>query len=259
MPSSILFDLSGHVATLTLNRPSKKNAVTGEMWRLITSIFDDLSTKTEARVVILRGAGEDFCSGADISEFAKLRRDTKTARSYEDDNDKAFAAIADCPLPVIAAIRGVCFGGGFGIAAAADLRLATPDAQFSVPAAKLGLAYPARAMADIVHALGGQMAKYLAFTAGRIDAPQAKAAGFLLDLVDGGEIDQRAARLAAAIAENAPLSVTASKASIKAVLSGQADDFERAKVLGKMTFDSSDYAEGRAAFADRRAPRFSGK
>jgi enoyl-CoA hydratase/carnithine racemase len=208
---------------------------------------------------VLRGAGHDFCAGADIGEFDIVRRDAATARDYEAANSAAFAAFRNAPIPVIAAIRGICFGGGFGLAAACDLRVATPDALFSVPAAKLGLAYPHDAMADIVHAAGPQMAKYLAFSAARIDARAALAAGFLLEVIEPDDFEMRISALAEQIAANAPLSNRASKAAIRAVLSGNPADVSHARTMGDETFDSADYAEGRAAFAARRKPVFTGK
>lgn len=214
----------GNVATITINRPSRKNAVSHAMWRNLAAEAAALGCDPMVRVIVLRGAGHDFCAGADI-----------------------------------AAIRGICFGGGFGLAAACDLRIATPDALFSVPAAKLGLAYPHDAMADIVHAAGPQMAKYLAFSAARIDARAALAAGFLLEIVEPDDFETRISALADEIATNAPLSNRASKAAIRAVLSGNPADISHARTMGDETFDSADYAEGRAAFAARRKPVFVGK
>lgn len=246
------------IATVTIDRPERKNAMNQAMWRRMTALFTGFAAAPDVRVVVLRGAGGDFCAGADIGEFDTVRGSADSARAYEADNSASFAAIRDCPVPTIAAIRGVCFGGGFGMAAACDLRLAEPDATFSVPAARLGLAYPVDAMADIVHALGPQMAKYLAYSAARIDAAAALHAGFLMEVTKGGGLDSRVRELARTIAANAPLSVRASKASIRATLSADAADMTTAEALGHATFDSADYAEGRAAFRDKRKPRFSG-
>ena len=246
------------VARVTIDRPERKNAMNRQMWRTIASLFATLGANASVRVVILAGAGGDFCAGADIAEFDTVRGDPQAARAYEAENSAAFAAIRDCPVPVIAAIRGVCFGGGFGMAAACDLRIGSSTALFSVPAARLGLAYPVEAMADIVRALGPQMAKYLAFSAARLDARAAFDADFLLEIVEPGGLDLRAAEHAAVVAGNAPLSVRASKASIRAALSGRAGDAAHAAALGDLTFASADYAEGRAAFREKRVPRFSG-
>ncbi|MVA99075.1 enoyl-CoA hydratase [Nitratireductor sp. CAU 1489] len=248
------------VVTMTLDRPEKKNAVTLAMWRQIAATVDALNKDETARVIVLCGAGTDFCAGADIGEFAELRRDAGTARAYEDANSAAFAALRACRLPVIASISGVCFGGGFGLAAACDIRLGATGAVFAVPAARLGLAYPADAMADIVAACGPQMARYLSFSGARLPAEAAHEAGFLLELLtDKAALDDRTNEIARAIAGNAPLSVGASKASIRAALSGRDDDLARARTLGDATFDSADYAEGRAAFLERRPPRFIGR
>lgn len=162
-------------------------------------------------------------------------------------------------MPTIAAIRGICFGGGFGLAAACDLRLGSATALFCLPPARLGLAYPADAMADFVHALGAQMAKYLAFTAARIDAETALTAGFLLEVVEPAGLEKRAVELASTIAANAPLSNKASKASIRASLTLAPEDVEAAAALGDATFESADYAEGRKAFREKRPARFSGR
>ncbi len=113
-------------------------------------------------------------------------------------------------------------------------------------------------MADIVHACGPQLARYLTFSAGQIDAETALAAGFLLEVVAAEALQARADELAQGIAANAPISVCASKLAIRAVLSGSQDDVEAARRLGAATFDSADYAEGRAAFRDRRKPLFQG-
>jgi enoyl-CoA hydratase/carnithine racemase len=255
----LLVDRRENVATVAINRPSRKNAISHSMWRELAVLAAELGRDPNVRVIVLRGTGDDFSAGADIAEFDAVRRDASTAREYEAANSAAFAAFRDAPVPIISAIRGICFGGGFGLAAACDLRIATPDASFSVPAAKLGLAYPHDAMADIVHACGPQMAKYLAFSAARIDAQTALAAGFLLEIAEIATFDARITALTDEIAGNAPLSNRASKAAIRAVLSGNPPDTLHAKALGDATFDSTDYAEGRAAFAVRRKPVFTGK
>lgn len=247
------------VLNVTINRPERKNAMNHFMWLAVAELFNSISEKPEIRAVILQGAGKDFCAGADISEFETLRATADKARIYEAGNSAAFAAIRNCPVPTIAAIRGICFGGGFGIAAACDLRLASSDAVFCVPAAKLGLAYPVDAMSDIVNSLGAQLAKYLAFTASRIDSSTALAKGFLLEVAEDKLLEKRALEIATGIAKNAPLSVRASKASIGSVLSASADDIAHAVSLGDLTFESTDYAEGRAAFREKRSPEFLGR
>jgi enoyl-CoA hydratase/carnithine racemase len=246
------------IVSVTIDRAAKKNALTLSMWQALATVFSRESRLPSTRVIVLSGAGPDFCAGADIGEFGDLRGGG-TARGYEAANSAAFRAIRLSPVPTIASIAGICFGGGFGVAAACDLRIASLDARFSVPAARLGLAYPQDAMQDIVRACGAQTAKYLAFSAARLTADQAREAGILLETVaDRVALSARVAEIAAAIARNAPLSIRASKASIAAVESRAPEDAARARELGDATFDSADYREGRAAFAERRPPRFQG-
>ena len=247
------------IVSVTIDRAGKKNALTLSMWQALATVFQREAAAPSTRVIVLSGAGPDFCAGADIGEFGDLRGGAGTARDYEAANSAAFRAIRLSPAPTIASIAGICFGGGFGVAAACDLRIASLDARFSVPAARLGLAYPQDAMQDIVRACGAQTAQYLAFSAARLTADEAREAGILLETVaDRAALSARVAEIAAAIARNAPLSIRASKASIAAVESRTPEDAARARELGDATFDSADYREGRAAFAERRPPRFQG-
>ena len=248
------------IGCFTINRPEKRNALTDAMWRALPAAFDWMVQEKQARVVVVQGAGgKDFSAGADIGEFDTLRKDAGTARHYEAGNSLAFAAIRACPVPVIAAIRGICFGGGFGLAAAADLRLADDTARFAIPAARLGLAYPPDAVQDLVRALGDQQARRALFGAQEIPAADALACGCLLALCRPEDLDVQVSALASDIAAAAPLSVRASKAAISALHSRSHADLDSAASLAALTFDSSDYAEGRRAFTERRRPSFSGR
>ncbi|MCR4266463.1 enoyl-CoA hydratase/isomerase family protein [Nitratireductor sp. ZSWI3] len=247
------------IVRLRLERPHKRNAVTRAMWQDLAETVERIGNDEAARVIVVSGAGDHFCAGADIAEFETVRRDAETARAYEALNAAAFAALRNCRKPTLAAISGVCFGGGFGLAAACDLRIATPDARFAVPAARLGLAYPVEAMGDIVAGVGAQMARYLTFSGASIDAQRALDCGFLLEIVEASALEARVAEIAGLLAGAAPLSIRASKAAIAAALTGRQDDAARAQALGDETFESADYAEGRAAFHERRTARFIGR
>lgn len=259
LPSGLDLARTGGIAIVTIDRPERRNAIDHAMWNAIADLFAGIGDGDGCRVVVIRGAGSDFSAAADISEFEAVRRDAATASAYEASNARAFAAIRNCAVPTIAAIRGICFGGGFGIAAACDLRLAEHGATFSVPAAKLGLAYPVDAMRDIVAACGPQFARYLLFSAARITAQQAMSAGLLVKLTEEGLLERETDEIAQAIARNAPLSIRASKMSIAATLAGDAEMLAAAGRIGADTFSSEDYAEGRAAFRERRPPVFSGR
>lgn len=246
--------LEGSVGHLTLSNPKKFNALPQSGWASVAPKVSELVDQG-ARVLIISGAGDNFCAGADISEFDVVRKNEQTARVYEATNVDAFGALRNSPVPTIAKIRGYCLGGGFGLAAACDLRLATEDAQFAVPAAKLGLGYPVDALADIVEAVGTQNAKQLMFTADRLSSQQMKEMGFLLSICGHDELESSVEALALKIANLAPLTHRATKATILAMRSG---DWHGAKSLSDATFASEDYAEGRRAFREKRAPRFTG-
>lgn len=248
----------GKIATITIARAQKRNALTQAMWEKLTEQIARLSKDGTTRALVLAGEGDHFCAGADIAEFETARRDAESARHYETANVETFSALRNAPFPVIAAISGICFGGGFGLAAACDLRIADDTAQFCIPAARLGLAYPREAMIDIVTALGPQLARYLAFSADVLSADEARSAGFLLRIEKDRPVLDTARDLAERIAQRAPLSVTASKAAILATLDDQQPLARQAGRLGDATFESEDYAEGRAAFAEKRPPVFRG-
>jgi enoyl-CoA hydratase/carnithine racemase len=256
----LIATIDGNRGFLGINRPDRKNAISFAMWREIPGALDWLCGQGDIRCIVLHGEGKsDFSAGADITEFDAVRRDVESARQYERSNASAFRAVRQCPVPVIAMIRGICFGGAFGLAAAADLRVASHEAVFSVPAGRLGLAYPVDAMRDIVEALGPQTARSVLFTARRMDAREAQSAGFLHALCGLADLDRTVTDLADQICANAPLSNRASKASIRAALSGAADDRRLAEDLAQSTFLSADYEEGRSAFREKRSPQFNGK
>jgi len=242
---------------LLIDNPERRNAVTLSMWQALPGLLARLDGDSRVRVLVIAGAGEAaFVAGADIGEFATVRRDAESARRYEDANAAAFEAIRATTRPTLAMIRGFCFGGGIGIAAACDLRIAADDALFSIPAARLGLAYPPAAIGDIVRLVGAARAKELFFTARRVDHAEAHAIGLVDRVVPAAELEAETRALASVIADNAPLTVAAAKAAIDAVARGESTG--RATALADACFESADFAEGRAAFLEKRRPRFRG-
>lgn len=258
-PAGCTIDIAieDHIGWLIFNNPSRHNALNQAMWRSLPHKIDQLEQNSDVRVIVLRGVGERaFCAGADISEFDKVRKDAATAKQYEAENVAAFTAIRQCIKPVIAMIHGHCMGGGFGIAAACDLRLASNEAGFAVPAARLGLAYPVSALADIVNAVGEQAAKEILLTARKFTAFEIHDRRFLTKLCSKDLLLQEVIDLAALIAENAPATLAATKHTIHGLHSG---DLSKANALAAATFESRDYKEGRAAFREKRKPNFTGE
>jgi enoyl-CoA hydratase/carnithine racemase len=254
IPTNITTAVVGNIGYLTLLNASKFNALPQSGWEAVPFAVNRLM-KDGARVIVVRGDGGNFCAGADISEFDTVRKNADTARLYEKTNADAFFALRTASVPTIACIRGYCLGGGFGLAAACDLRMSDETGLFAVPAARLGLGYPVDAMADIVNAVGVQTAKQMLFTARRYSADDMLKCGFLSDIVAADHLDNRATALAEEIAALAPLTHKATKAAIAAALGGNRDMAQQA---GDATFASQDYAEGRLAFREKRSPEFKG-
>lgn len=251
--------VEGPVGWLVLNNPARRNAMTLAMWQAVPELVAAFDAHPGVRLVVVRGAGEGpFSAGADISEFETVRATAAGARAYEAANAAAFAALSQAAKPTVAMIAGFCLGGGLGLALAADLRIAGASAEFGIPAGRLGVGYPPDAMAQVVAALGPMRAKELFFTARRVKAAEAFTLGLLTSVVADEALEAETGRLAAGIAANAPLTLKAAKAAINAMAGLDQRDLAALRALADACFDSADYAEGRAAFLEKRAPRFSG-
>jgi enoyl-CoA hydratase/carnithine racemase len=248
------------IGWLIVDHPERRNAVSLSMWKALPALVAALDANPAVRVIVLAGGGEQaFVSGADIAEFAEVRRDAASAHAYEDANEAAFAAFRRAEKPTLAMIRGACFGGGVGLAAACDLRIAADDAVFSIPAARLGIAYPPPAIADVVALVGLSRAKDLFFTARRVGHAEALAIGLVDRVVPAASLRDETVALAATIAGNAPLTLAAAKTAIAAAVTGDPAAAERARAAAEACFSSADFAEGRDAFLAKRAPRFTGR
>ena len=162
------------VGTIVFNQPEKRNAMSVEMWDGMTAMLDAWRDDPAVRVVVLTGAGDKaFVSGADISQFGQSRSNAEAQKEYDKLTSSGRAKLASFPKPVIARIQGFCLGGGLGIAMQADLRIAADDAQFGIPAAKLGIAYSFAMVSRLTALIGPSDARMLLFTGDRIDAAEA--------------------------------------------------------------------------------------
>lgn len=259
--SRVTARIEGPVATVTINAPARRNCIDLAGWRAFPALFDAIDARRDIRVIVLTGEGtEAFSAGADIAEFETERATAAGSRAYEVANVAAFDAVAGCSKPVIAAIRGFCFGAGVGLAASTDIRIAAEDAAFSVPAARLGVGYPPQALGSLVSLMGPEAVKRLFFAAGRLTAGEALALGLVGEVVPAAALAGRVAALAADIAAGAPLTIAAAKRAIDAA-AGTGRILSRAdlQALADACFASADYAEGRAAFRQKRKPHFRGE
>jgi enoyl-CoA hydratase/carnithine racemase len=249
------------VGLITFNQPEKRNAMSVEMWEGLGQILDEFREDHSVRVVILTGAGSKaFVSGADISQFEKHRSNADAQREYDKLTSAGRAKLGMFPKPVIARIRGFCLGGGLGIAMQADLRIAAIDSQFGIPAARLGIGYGFDMVRRLVSLVGQANARMILFTGSRIDAAEAERIGLVNRTVADEDLSDTVVDIARVIADNAPLSVAASKLSIEQTLRDPPDrDLESVDRALAACFDSTDYREGRAAFLEKRPPRFQGR
>ena len=250
--------LEDSVATLTLNRPQRRNAVTLAMWNELAETFHRFADDARVRAVILTGAGEHFCAGADIGEFAAVRNSAESGHAYDRAVDVCSDAILHIEKPTIAAIRGFCIGGGSGLALACDFRFAAPSAVFAITAARLGIVYGMRETQNLLALVGLSSAKKILFSAERFDAEEASRIGFL---DRAAEDPIGAARdFAALLAKNAPLSISGAKTILNGLAQGTgALDFTKAHEVTERAMLSEDYREGQRAFKEKRPPLFTGR
>lgn len=251
-------DLSvqGHVAQVTIDDVARLNAMSLSMWMALLASFEEINRRTDVRVCVLRGAGEkSFVSGANISEFDTQRNSEASVAHYNDIVKRTQLAIFRCRVPVIAAISGICYGGGLGLALSCDLRYAAPHSRFRMPAARMGLGYGSENMKSILSNLGSQATAEAFYTARVYDAASAQAMGMVLAVVN--DVFAHCTALAHEIAANAPLTIQAAKRTLVA-LAEDAEDMTLVETAIDACFRSNDYAEGRLAFAQKRSPQFTG-
>jgi enoyl-CoA hydratase/carnithine racemase len=251
----------GGIGFITFNQPEKRNAMSVEMWQGLAEILDDFREDAAVRVVIMTGAGgKAFVSGADISQFEKRRANADAQEEYARLTSGGRARLANFPKPSIAAIQGFCLGGGLAIAMHTDLRIASANSQFGIPAARLGIAYAFDGLRTLVQLVGPAHARMILYTGTRMGAEEAARIGLINKVVPEESLTDTVLELARTIAGNAPLSIAANKLCIDNILKDPADrDLAAIARAGRTCLDSEDYREGRTAFMEKRQPRFLGR
>ena len=261
MSGSILTAIHESVATLTFHNPERRNSVSLQMWQEATAALERLGDDPSVRVVILTGSGTtSFASGAEISEFERVRADARTAAEYDISLDRFWTTLSEHPKPTIAMIRGFCLGGGVNIAACCDLRICGASSRFAIPAAKLGLGYGVATLRRLVTLVGPQFALEILLTARQFNADEASAMGLVNRVVPDDAVESHVHDMASGIVRNAPLTMLAVKRIINELQKDPASqDLSIGEALVKQCADSADYREGRQAFLEKRAPRFTGR
>jgi len=252
-------EIDGPIGWMIFNNPARRNAVSGEMFRAIPTILERFEQDEAVRVIVLRGAGEAFVAGLDMSEFEDAFSSSRSAALGEL-SALANRRIQACRKPMIAMINGVCIGAGVQIAANCDIRFAAAGATFAITAARIGLGYPVAALKRLLDLVGPGAVKQIFFTGRQFSAAEAERMGLVDRVVEPAELVPFVRAEGLAIAANAPLTIAAIKQSVALLQALPPDaDLAACERLMAACLDSADYAEGRRAFAEKRKPVFTGR
>lgn len=260
MTSKLIAEIHGSTGTLVLNAPERRNALSLDMWQAIPGLVAQFEKDPAIRAIVVKGAGDEaFAAGADISEFETNRATDDGAKSYDAATHQATLSLERCSKPIVAAVKGICFGGGMALAMACDLRLASDNSRFCIPAAKLGIGYGLAGTEALVAKLGPSLTAEMLFTAKVYSAQEALARGIVQAAVPVADFDNLIKSYLTQLGQNAPLSILAAKKAIRAALSGDDTDRANAHRAVAACMASRDYAEGRKAFLEKRKPNFHGR
>ncbi len=249
--------LSGAVARLTLSSPETRNSLNSAMWAALRQIAVDLAEDRCARVLVIVGAGDKaFSSGADISEFPETYANPESARRYNEAVRTAQASVAALPIPVIAEIRGACFGGGCSLALHCDLRFADETARFAVTPAKLGLAYSFEDTKRLVSAVGPARAKDILFSGRTLSSREAQRVGLIDFVYPPAKLGDAVDNYASLLSSVSQSSIRVAKATVDSIAAGADEADAELRAAFEATFSGPDFAEGYAAFQQKRKPVF---
>ena len=254
--TDLFLEHDGAVSQLVLNRPERRNALTRAMWQALPRLLSEAAARPDLRVLIVRGAGGAFASGADIGEFEDVYATPQSADAFSREVAEALDALAAFPMPVIARIDGACIGAGCGIALACDLRFCTPQSKFGITPAKLGLLYPLNDTRRLVDAVGQQAARDMLFSARHLDGREAAAAGLVSACMEAADMDALIDERVQQIASRSAASLRGLKHILNLIADGTVSDTAETRALFRSAFDGADFAEGYRAFLEKRAPEF---
>lgn len=257
----MIAEKTGGIGWMTFNNPARRNAIGFAMREAILEILANFESDPDVRVIVMRGAGDKaFVSGSDISEFAERRATPEQRVIYEALSAQVNEAYGQIEKPLIAMIQGFCLGGGLGTAMQSDIRIASDDSQFGIPAASLSIGYPFHNMKKIIDVVGPAKTKEIMFTGRRFSAAEALAMGLVNQVVPTVALEKTVHELAATIAANAPLTIRASKTIVTEAMKNPDDrDLALCHDQVEACMNSADFAEGRTAFMEKRRPKFIGK
>jgi enoyl-CoA hydratase/carnithine racemase len=252
---ALVVEQDGGVATVTLNRPDKHNAINLAMWQAFGRLMPALAADDDVDVVVFRGSpGGPFSAGADISEFTTLRKTPGDAERYGEAVTSGERAIITFPKPTVAMIEGFAIGGGSQVALACDLRLCTPRSRFGITPAKLGIVYALQSTARLTDVVGPAWASWILMTGDLIDAETALRIGLVHEVRE--DLEARTGELVATLSSRARVSLLGAKALIGKTLAGIRVEDDEVRQHYYDSLHSPEYAEGVDAFLAKRAPDF---
>ncbi|GAB4479088.1 MAG: enoyl-CoA hydratase-related protein [Burkholderiaceae bacterium] len=259
MPGTVHVVVDRAVATVTLDSPGRLNAIGVAMWRELRRVFETFADDAAVRCVLVRGAGGNFAAGADIEEFREVRYDEASGRRFHLELiAPALEAIRAAPQPVIAAIEGVCVGGGLEIALACDLRIAAEGARFGAPVGRLGFPFALPELRPLLELVGPGVAAELLLTGRLYDAREALAKGLIQRAVAADELASAVDETVAGVLAGSPLAARLNKSQIRLLLARGMQVTPQDLDASFAFFGSNDYREGVSAFLEKRPPRFTG-
>ena len=262
MTEAIKTHVDGPVATITINRPERLNAIDLPAWQALQDAAGRLADDRAVRCVVLRGAGEKaFSSGADIKDFEAHRYDSASAAGYAEVFEGALLKVEEMPQPTISMIRGVCVGGGLELAAATDIRIAAEGSRFGVPVARIAIVAGWNELRRMIAVAGQAAVSYLVLSGRIIGHEEAQRMGLVTAIVQPDDLESEVYGLAKEIAAGAPVSHEDHKAMIRRIAAepGIETLTARERALQFRVFDTADFNEGRRAFVAKRAPEFKGR
>lgn len=258
MGGSVLWGISGSLATVTLSHPGKFNAMSRVMWRELRAAFEGIRQRSELRCVLIQGESGHFCAGGDISEYAGFRFEEASLRDFhENDVWGGLQAMLDCDRPIVAQIEGNCMGAGVEIASCCDIRIAADTARFGAPIAKLGFPMAPREAALVMRAVGELTAREMLLSAAVLDACEMKQRGFLNQLVPAAGVSAAALDRVNRISQLAPQAARLNKATFRVI--APEIPTQAAMNLIATAYDyaaSFEHREGVMAFIEKRPPSF---
>ena len=259
LPEELSLTVDGPVATLTIDRPAKRNAFALRMWAAVPAVVRTVEDDGDLRVLVIRGAGDGpFSAGADIAEFQTVRKGEEAAAAYSEIVHEAERALATMSKPTVALVQGWCVGGGCELALACDIRIADEKARFGITPSKLGVVYHQMSTARLVETVGPAWARYILFTGDLLDAEVALRIGLVHEVHPVDQAAAKAYALAATLAKRAPITLAGAKRLIARAAAGEAADDEWSRRWYRASYASREYAEGVAAFVGKRQPDFDG-